>query len=481
MNDETRAASLEESFNRKVRSGGRVFVNQLAILVKVAQMHDLKNEAVQNAAESLAGTLGSFFQDRKNFSLTLIGDYLFIEDIRVKYNVEDFNNFDYLVQEFKKRKLGAINFNPVVDAKELIVFVDIFLTAELGRDEVYQDMVRRLGLANVSGLATEELRPPKAYEGFQRISDVVNAASRAYVRVVLKVGELFEGMEKGQPADIRKLKRAVQTLVDSIYRGEQALIRLASIRRSEQMLERHYANVCVLSLCIGKRLGLSRYQMARLGMAALLHDVGRQAIAGKLSAGEELGDEDVELIKGHPRLGVETILRLKGLNEVAVSAMIVAYEHHRNVDGTGYPEQLEAKEMSLFSRIVRIADNYDATTSAGVYGKVPLPPDKAIELMAGRSGSYYDPELLKTFVRLMGLYPVGTFLLLEDGSAGVVAAPGQGIEGGSRPAVILVDNHGAAGEVVELTAKDENGKYRRGIARSLNPQQYGINISKYLV
>ena len=143
--DRPQGASFEEDFNRKALSQGRILVNQLAILVKVAQMHDLKNEAVENVAELLRGTISSFFDDRKSIALNLIGEYLFIEDIRIKYNIEDFNNFDFLVCEFRKRKIGSIIFNPLVDASQLIQFASIFLTAQTESDEAYHDLAHAAG------------------------------------------------------------------------------------------------------------------------------------------------------------------------------------------------------------------------------------------------------------------------------------------------------------------------------------------------
>jgi HD-GYP domain-containing protein (c-di-GMP phosphodiesterase class II) len=479
--DKTRVGSFEEAFNRTVLTHGRVLVNQLAISIKVAQMHDIRNEAVEKAAEALVATLGLFFEDRKGFSLMLIGDYLFIEGMRVKYNVEDFVNFDFLAGEFKKRKLGSVSFNSTVDAREVITFVGIFLAAQTGSEEVYQEGARRLAASGVSGISTEELKAPKADQGFEKVTDVVKAATRAYVRVVLRAKELFDEIDRGRPADIRKLKRAVQSLVDSAYKGEQTLLRLTAIRRKEDLLPRHCANVCTLSLLIGKRLGLSKYQMERLGMAAMLHDIGRQGLPEDMFDPDfEMDEKDMELVWSHPRTGVETILRLKGLNEVAVSAMIVAYEHHRNLDGTGYPEALEPKEMSLFSKVVRIADNYDSSTSSGIYGRISIPPDKALALMSSRAGKYYDPELLAIFVSTMGVYPVGAFVQLTDGALGVVTAAGRGPDGLARPAVTLI-GEGYAGEVVQLNQKDENSNFMRDVARTLDPQQARINIYKYLV
>jgi HD-GYP domain-containing protein (c-di-GMP phosphodiesterase class II) len=475
--DRPQNASFEEDFNRKVLSQGRILVNQLAILMKVAQMHDLKNEAVENAAELLRGTISSFFDDRKSIALNLIGEYLFIEDIRIKYNIEDFNNFDFLVSEFKKRKIGSVSFNPLVDSGQLIQFVSIFITAETDSEEVYNGIAQRLGTSGISGISTDELRPPKAEDDFEKIIDAAKAATKAYIRVVLKVKELFEGVAAGQPADIRKLKRAVQALVDSVYKSEKTLLKLTAVRRKEDQLPRHYTNVCVLSLLIGKRVGLSKYHMARLGMAALLHDIGRSSLPQYLDG--EPDEETLKALSEHPRLGVQTILRLKGLNEVAVSAMIVAYEHHRNLDGTGYPRPIETKDICFYSRIVRIADYYDAATSSGIYGNVAIRPDRALRLMSGRTGSYYDSELLEKFISAMGIYPVGSFVMLSDGMLAVVSAPGNGMEGLSRPHAVLVGSR-SEGEAIDLSLKDDAGAYCQSIAATLDPERYGVNIYKYL-
>jgi HD-GYP domain-containing protein (c-di-GMP phosphodiesterase class II) len=236
----------------------------------------------------------------------------------------------------------------------------------------------------------------------------------------------------------------------------------------------------VLSLCIGKRLGLSKYQMARLGMAALLHDIGRQMLPQVTGEDEEIDYSALEVLKKHPRMGVETLLRLKGLNEVAVSAMIVAYEHHRNLDDTGYPEVVEPKEMNLYSRVVRIADYFDSATSSGIYSSFAIHPDKALAIMKPRAGSYYDSGLFELFLRVTGAYPVGTFALLSDGSTGVVCTSGRPGEGFDRPFVKVISGS-EKGKEVDLTEKDGTGQYKWNIAGTLDPEQYRVNIYRYLI
>ncbi len=395
------SASFHESFGKLALVHGRALVNQLAIMAKVAQMHDLTNVAVEKCAQSVMAVLGTFFEVEKGFALYLAGDYFYIEDIRIKYGVEDFSNFEFLANGFKARKIGALHFDSTVTSAVLLSFLGAYLKADVSADDVYQVLAARVGEAGLSGITTEELKQAGAAGDVEKVLDADRAARLAYSRVVIRIRELFETVERGEPPDIRKLKRAVQALVDAVYRSEPVLLRLSAVRRKEDALPRHYVNVGVISLGIGKRLGLSKYQMARLGLAAVLHDVGRQAIPAEVFGGGEPDDEAVALIKAHPRTGVQTLLKLKGLNEVAVSAMIVAYEHHMNLDGSGYPAPPVNKEMSLFSRIVRVADGFDAMTSSGIYGAVAVPPGRALELMLKRSGSYYDRTMLSHFYGMM--------------------------------------------------------------------------------
>ena len=395
------SASFHESFGKLALVNGRALVNQLAIMTKVAQMHDLKNVAVEKCAESVMDVLRGFFEEEKSFALYLVGDYFFIEDVRIKYNVEDFGNFEFLASGFKARKLGALHFDSTLNTAGLLSFLGAYLAADVSADDVYQVLVGAIGEAGQSGISAEELKQTGAAGDVEKVLDAERAARLAYTRVVIRIRELFEAVGRGDPPDIRKLKRSVQTLVDSVYRSEPALLRLSGLRRKDDALPRHYANVCVLALGIGKRLGLSKYQMARLGLAAVLHDVGRQAIPEAVFGGGELDEGAVGLIKEHPRVGVQTLLKLKGLNEVAVSAMIVAYEHHMNLDGSGYPAHPLNKEMSLFSRIVRVADGFDAMTSSGIYGQVAMPAERALVLMVNRAGSYYDRTMLSHFYGMM--------------------------------------------------------------------------------
>ncbi|MBI5190632.1 MAG: HD domain-containing protein [Nitrospirae bacterium] len=475
--------SFDDGFRQKGLTYGRVLVNKLAILVRVAQMHAAGNVAVDNAAEAALAVLREMFGERGSFSLTLIGEYFFLEGERIKYRAEDYPNFELLVSEFKRRRLGSLSFNSVVDAAELVSFARVFLASDISGQDAYHDLARRLGASGVSGLATGEVRAAKARQDEDDRPGSSGSARRSYVRVVAATRRLMTGIAQGQPPDIRMLKRATQSLVETVYANEPELIRLSAVRSGGNVLNRHYANVAVLSLCLGKRLGLSKYQMGRLGIAALLHDIGRLDFPEDiLDKADDPASAAGKLFRRHPEIGLQTLLRLKGLNEVAVSAMIVAYEHHRNLDGTGYPASVRKKEMNLFSRIVRVADNYDATTSSGIYGMIPVLPYKSVELMLTRSGQYYDPGILELFTAMVGVYPAGSLVMLSDGRMGVVSEPGRAVAGRPRVRIVMsrVRTGGYVWEEVDTGGKDENGNYKVDVAGALDPYKCGVDIYRYL-
>jgi len=325
-------------------------------------------------------------------------------------------------------------------------------------------------------------------------------AAGAYARAFIRVRRIYEDAAAGRPIESRWLKRAVLSLAEAAVADEARLLRLTALRGYGDELPRHYTNVCVLSLSLGKRVGLSGRRLLRLGMAALLHDIGRSGMPDDLFIGNSEPDDDaLEDLNTHPVKGFDLLLKLGGLDKDTVPAILVTYEHHMNLDGTGYPPRDKARQPDIFSRIVRIADNYDSSTSTGVYGRLALRPDKALELMRKRAVSYYDPDILSVFALMMGAYPVGSLLLLSDQTVGVVCEAGGEGDGYARPVVRLVakvpshagEPEGAedgeeglpigGGPPVDLAEKDAAGGYAREIAGSLDPSLCRLNVNAALL
>ena len=187
--------------------------------------------------------------------------------------------------------------------------------------------------------------------------------------------------------NIKKIKRVVQGIVDQILNEETSLIGLTTIRDYDEYTFTHSVNVCIFSVALGKRLGLSKVQLYDLGMAALFHDIGKsrvpQSILNKTGG---LTDDEWRLIAAHPWLGVLALFQVRGAQELPYRAMIVAHEHHMKRDLTGYPRPIRARQLSVFSKIVAIADGFDAATSRRVVS------DRAVHAGRGMPEMRDNPE-----------------------------------------------------------------------------------------
>ena len=184
-------------------------------------------------------------------------------------------------------------------------------------------------------------------------------------------------------------------------------------------------------------------------------------------------------MRTHPVNGVKTLLRLKGLQEQAIRMILTSFEHHLNYDLSGYPRLASARKVSLFGRITTICDCYDALTSARVYNRSPLVPDKALSYMMKKSDTAFDSILLKTFVNVVGIYPVGTIVLLNTQEFAVVVRANANPANIHRPCIKLItDSQGneTDGETIDLSWEE-----KIAIVQSIDHRKYGIDVSKYFV
>jgi len=181
----------------------------------------------------------------------------------------------------------------------------------------------------------------------------------------------------------------------------------------------------------------------------------------------------------HPLFGVKKLMRLKGLDALCARIITGAFEHHLNCDFSGYPK-VPYKRMSLFGKIISIADCYDGLTSSRVYSKVPHPPDRALKLMLTKTGKVYDTVLMKVFINCVGIYPIGTLLLLNTRELAVVMENNPDPEKWNAPKVrIITDRQG--NELVDGTLVDLADPHNGTIVKTLDHNLYKIDLSRYFV
>ncbi len=183
-------------------------------------------------------------------------------------------------------------------------------------------------------------------------------------------------------------------------------------------------------------------------------------------------------------MGVEILLNLKQLGEINPRMVIGIFDHHLKNDPSGYPKLFRKKEIGLFGRIMQIADAYDAMTTPRIYKKNPYTPEQALAVMLKERNVQFDPILLKIFIGLVGVHPIGSLVLLDTRELGIVYKSNLEAKWMDRPQVILVarDAKGyVKKEVVDLTETDGNSRFRRSIVKTLDPNKYHIDIVNYFL
>jgi len=246
-------------------------------------------------------------------------------------------------------------------------------------------------------------------------------------------------------------------------------------------------NVCIFAVALGKKLGFSKLQLYDLGMTALLHDVGKARVPLEiLNKTTGLDEAEWKTMQAHPWLGALTLFGLRGYDEIPYRSILVAYEHHMKQDLTGYPHAIRPRNLGLFSRIVSVADGFDAATTRRSYQTVPIEPDQVLREMWENPKRGYDRVLVKALINLIGVYPVGTCVILDTFEVAIVAAPNPETAYLNRPLVrIVIGAEGAAipppGTLVNLAEGDASGAYVRSIVKVTNPTRYGLTVGDYFV
>lgn len=455
------------------------FINNLYKLFKTALIHDINNVALNAPVDKTMESIHLLLNSEDCFSLRMIQEHLFINDIKVRVDIENFLASMFLIEEMKKRGIGSIIFSANLSADELKRFIYAFLNVDPKSPGSFEDLVDRLSSASVSHISIERLR--EEAEDFDHVlEDTREMAKRIYFRTITVASEIIESAKLQNAASIKKAKRLVQSMVDLMLQEESTLLGLTTLRAYDEYTYNHSVNVSILSIAMGQRLGYHRRELCELGMATLFHDIGKIGLPVELlNKPSEFTPEEWEIIRKHPIHGVKTLLKLKGLQEQAIRMIMTSFEHHLNYDLSGYPKLATPRRVSMFGRVASIADCYDALTSSRVYNRTPFIPDKALSFMMKKSNTAFDPVLLKIFINVVGIYPVGTLILLNTKELGVVMKANPNPANIHRPRIKLITD--SYGNEIEGEIADLSENHAISIIRSLDHRKYGIDVSQYFL
>ena len=398
---------------------GTSLLVRLSALLRTARTYDASNQAFQRQLQDCHSVIARGLEEEDEIALVAVADYFYLNGIRIRAQASLLPIYHSLMSEFERRAIGGIRFLEGLSPAELERFFQLFVAAD---DPVVAerllDAVTEASIEHIVPVAAVELDENDLTKQLDdpQASSERGRAKRVFWRAVLGTRKIvLRSMQTGRP-DLRHAKRLVQPLVDSVMRHEYSIVGLTALKDHDEYTYAHCVNVSILSVSMGQVIGLSRQALADLGVAALLHDIGKTAIpADVLRKPSTLSAEEWGMMRRHPLEGLKMLARMPGLSSLTLDSMRVCLEHHMNFDRSGYPEvQLEWGQATL-SRIVSVADCFDAITAHRAYHRRPRTPFEALSYLMGPTRVQFDPAVLWALVRTVGLYPAGSVMLTQSG------------------------------------------------------------------
>jgi HD-GYP domain-containing protein (c-di-GMP phosphodiesterase class II) len=444
---------------------------------KIVKYYDPSNANVQEHLRALASGIEKVLAEAGEVEIQIRQKAVFVNRLRIKFDVATYGVSQALVEGFRLWGLQTIGFTRGIKAGDLEAIVILIANADPRREDPYGDLFR---VVQEKGLAHVRLEP--LTQSGEEDEDA--KAAKMFFLGIAHVKEIFE--EKSEVVNFNVTKRWIQSMFNHIAEDESFVYGLTNIKNFDEYTLNHSVNVCVLSVALGRRLGLSRRELTELGLAAFLHDFGKVDIPPEiLNKPGKLDPEEMAVMEGHSHLGAERLIQLMSERGIPHQAVQVAMEHHITPDLGGYPKYHKKRRVALFSKIVKITDFFDALTTKRVYRPKAFSREETIAMMLKKSGEDFDPILLKVFASMIGTYPVGSLVVLDTGEIGIVYEENPQPIFGKRPKVkIITDRTGALGDggIVDLADIDpQTRKFARTIVKSLDADKYKVKVSDFFL
>jgi HD-GYP domain-containing protein (c-di-GMP phosphodiesterase class II) len=461
---------------------GRRLLTSFYGALSALRLYPVENETVQVALSDLHSLVEGVVNIDGGAEVRVVGDFFFLNETRLRLDLSNFATFGSFASALQTHGIGAVEVLPGIERREWAPFISMLLRkpATEGPFEAFMERFASAPVQHIHLRSTTEVDEPAQEEK-------LTAAKRTYAQSVKVAKEVLGDMRIGKAVNVRKVKRAVQGIVDQVLSNESSMVTMTTLRDFDEYTFTHSVNVSIFSVIIGQRLGMDRLQLYELGLGALFHDVGKQRLdVDVINKPGGLDDAEWAHLREHPTEGLLQLFDMHGLADMPYRQMLIAYEHHMKIDLTGYPQNKRKREPTLFTRIVAVADSFDAGTSVRSYQFQPWPPDAVLQEMRDNPKRGLDTLLVKVLITATGVYPVGTLVILDTHELAVVAEVNKDPTLLHRPIVrVISDPVGLplpAPKTIDLSEADPaTGAPRHQIIKTTDPQKYGIRVSDYLI
>jgi HD-GYP domain-containing protein (c-di-GMP phosphodiesterase class II) len=410
--DDSRGEARQSFFAKQLLLGtAKTAFQQLSGLVKNVTIYPESHPFLQALADKLLATVQGLLIGRKEVAFYLVAGELFFETNSVPLD----QSITLLVEFLIGRDVGGIVFKPGVTSGEIIKMAVVLSKepATLAAEGGIVEAISRAGVSHIEFhrvLLVDKKVGGELKEGKKR-------ATELFLDAVEAIKDMVQSVHLDKAINMRRINTVVQTMVDNILDNRDTLMGLTSLKMYDEYTFAHSVNTSILAISLGTFLSFEKPQIAALGVAAMLHDIGKVRVPIEIiNKPEKLTEEEWTLVKRHPINGALIVSDIPGVTKMA---MVAAFEHHQH-GAHAYPPMEGPFQLHLFSQIVALADAYEALTAARVYYSVQIPPDEAIRILSKQRGNNFNSVLVKAFVNMIGIFPIGTLLKLSTGEVGLV-------------------------------------------------------------
>ncbi|MGH9239297.1 MAG: HD-GYP domain-containing protein [Vicinamibacterales bacterium] len=444
MSTTTRARIAEELARR------------LAAALRGAQLYAPDHPIVKRNVAALAETISVALAAHTTLTIGIVEEDLVVGDTPVPRAAETMGE---LMRRLQQAGIERIVIEDGVEPEEITELVQTVARADRGT----APPAPRLQHIRVGKLQVEQrVEAVGDMATFQHLyQDAVGIAERLW----------DSATTEGKP-DADAARGIVDSLAQAVAQNRTALLALTALKNYDNYTFTHMVNVSILTMGQGRGLGIDGAALRQLGLAALLHDIGKVRTPPEiLNKTEQLTDREFEILKRHTVDGAQI---LRTTPEVPALAPVVAFEHHLRADGTGYPRGVSRPELNVATMLCGISDVYDAMRSQRVYQQA-FPTDRILSVLQRNDGKQFDQNLVRRFVQLVGIYPAGNLVRLDSGETAVVTKAYAPDPYRPRVKVLFAADRTPIPRPFEVNLWEGHEGFAGAIQAPLDPAEYGID------
>ena len=515
MSESPRRAPLNDPpgpGDQRCKEAGLQILTRLASSVRIGRTYQSENAVFRGQVTGLLATVTPLLEEDGEVVLVALGEDLYLNGVRIPFRAGNFRFHQAVLEEFKARDIAGLQFKRGLDEAELTTFFRLFLQPEVYHGPELISACLAQGVDHVAPAIHASTEAPDGGFDYDAPADWGDeesgsgsgggfgsgygggyggggsgsgsgtpgehgpghaprgAARKNYAQALSGARSLLATTSLQDGLELRHGKRVVQPLVDGAFADEPVVVGLSSLTHRDEYTYAHAVNVCLVAVTMGKLLDMDRRALADLGVAALLHDVGKDAVGDLIHHPlEEFTPEEKAAAERHPMEGAKLITRSTMLNQTTLRCMRVALEHHMLPDGSGYPQASGRWPQSVMSRLVAVADCYVSLLGHRSERGARTTPYQALGMMLGPLSKRFDPAMLWALVNAVGFYPPGQLVELDDGAIAEVMAPNASDL--ARPHVrVVIDPSGQ--RLGETTLIYKPLPPERSIKRPLKAEEY---------